>query len=314
MVTFWRRTVRTTAPSRSRLVADAALLLAAVIWGFAFLFQKSAMSHIGPLAFIAARGLVATLALAPLAYREGRGTPAGTLRNLLPVAVIGGSAFFCAAWLQQAGLVTATVTNSGFLTALYVVITPFIAWGVNGTPPRKIVWPAAALSALGTWLLGGGTLSRFSHGDLLVALSAFVWAAHVVITARAARLGRPIAFNAVQFAVVLLLALPLAALLETTTLDGLRAASLDIVYVGLLSSALTFTIFTAALRYTPPSEAAVIVSTETLFAALGAFWLLGERLTPVAWSGAASILTAILLVQLGGIAAVRRLRSVRQHT
>lgn len=284
------------------------MLFTAVIWGFAFVFQKSAMSSIGPLAFIAARAAVAAVALLPLAYHERRRAPHGSVRELLPIAALGGCAFFGGACLQQAGLVTATVTNTGFLTALYVVITPFIAWAVNGTVPGRLVWPAAALSALGTWLLGGGTLSRFSEGDFLVAVSAFVWAAHVVITARAARHGRPLAFNAVQFVVVAVLALPAAALLETTTLDGLRAAALDIAYVGLLSSALTFTIFTAALRHTPPSEGAVIASTETLFAALAAFWLLGERLTPIAWSGAALILTATVLVQIGGAAAARRLR------
>jgi drug/metabolite transporter (DMT)-like permease len=300
--------VQTEPRANARLIADAALVFTAVIWGFAFVFQKSAMSFVGPLAFIAARAVVAAVALGPLAYHECRRAPQGALRGLLPVAVLGGIAFFGGAWLQQAGLVTATVTNTGFLTALYVVITPFIAWAVNGTAPGRLVWPAAALSALGTWLLGGGTLSRFSQGDFLVALSAFVWAAHVVITARAAHHGRPITFNTVQFVVVALLALPASTLLETTTLHGLRAAALDIAYVGLLSSALTFTIFTAALKHTPPSEGAVIASTETLFAALAAFWLLGERLAPVAWSGAALILTATVLVQIGGAAAARRLR------
>lgn len=303
--------MHTRARANERLIADAALLFTAVIWGFAFVFQKSAMSSIGPLAFIAARALVAAIALSPLAYHESRRAPNGSLRELLLIAALGGLAFFGGAWLQQAGLVTATVTNTGFLTALYVVITPFIAWAVNGTVPSRLVWPAAALSALGTWLLGGGTLSRFSQGDFLVALSAFVWASHVVITARAARHSRPLAFNTVQFVVVAGLALPASTLLETTTLDGLRAAWLDIAYVGLLSSALTFTIFTAALKHTPPSEGAVIASTETLFAALAAFWLLGERLTPIAWSGAALILTATMLVQIGGAAAARRLRDHR---
>ena len=80
-------------------------------------------------------------------------------RGLLPIACGGGLLFFVAAWLQQAGIRTATVTNTGFLTALYVVITPFIAWGWNGRRPNAAVWPAIALSAFGTWLLGGGGLS-----------------------------------------------------------------------------------------------------------------------------------------------------------
>jgi drug/metabolite transporter (DMT)-like permease len=276
----------------------------------AFLFQKSAMDHVGPLAFIAARGAVAAVALAPLAWREHRRAataPAGP--GFWAVATWGGVAFFVAAWLQQAGIRTASVTNTGFLTALYVVLTPFVAWAWSGKVPSPMVWPAVALSAGGTWLLGGGTLDAFSSGDRLVALSALFWAIHVVITGRAAPFGRPVGFTAVQFAVVAVLAALGSALAETTTLTGLAGAAPDILYVGLLSSALTFTILTVALQYTPPSEAAVIVSMETVFAALAAYLVLGERLTAVGWLGAASILGGTLLLQIGPAIRVRLGRS-----
>jgi drug/metabolite transporter (DMT)-like permease len=101
----------------SRLDADIALLLAAAVWGVAFLFQKSAMDHVGPLAFIAARGAVAAAALAPLAWREHRRSAARAGPAFWAVASWGGMAFFIAAWLQQAGIRTATVTNTSFLTA-----------------------------------------------------------------------------------------------------------------------------------------------------------------------------------------------------
>jgi drug/metabolite transporter (DMT)-like permease len=285
----------------SRLNADIALLLAAVVWGVAFLFQKSAMDHVGPLAFIAARAALAAVALAPLAWREGRRAVAARVDpGLWGIAAWGGAAFFMAAWLQQAGIRTASVTNTGFLTALYVVLTPFVAWAWSGKLPSAAVWPAVALSALGTWLLGGGgTLSALGPGDWLVALCAMFWAIHVVITGRAAPFGRPIGFTAVQFAVVAALAALGSALWETTTLTGLAGAVPDILYVGLLSSALTFTILTVALQYTPPSEAAVIVSMETVIAALAAYLVLGERLSAVGWIGAALILCATLLLQIG---------------
>jgi drug/metabolite transporter (DMT)-like permease len=275
------------------------------VWGVAFVFQKSAMAHIAPLAFIAARGAVAAVALAPLALEEARRVPRSGNDGFWRTAIGGGAAFFIAAWLQQAGIVTATVTNTGFLTALYVVITPFIAWGWSGKVPNPIVWPAVVLSALGTWLLGGGTLGAFSRGDGLVALSALFWAAHVVVTGRASIYRRPIGFTAIQFAVVALLAALGSAQLETTTLAGLRGAAIDIAYVGLLSSALTFTLLTLALQHTPPSEAAVIVSMETVFAALAAYLLLGERLVWIGWVGAALILSATLLLQLWPAIAAR---------
>jgi drug/metabolite transporter (DMT)-like permease len=282
----------------SRLHADIVLLFAAVVWGVAFVFQKSAMDHIGPLAFIAARGTIAALTLAPLARIEGRQAPERGNQGLWAIAISGGIAFFMAAWLQQTGIRTATVTNTGFLTALYVVLTPFITWGWIGKVPSVIVWPAVVLSAVGTWLLGGGTLSAFSDGDKLVALSALFWAIHVVVTGRAAVFRRPIAFTATQFAVVAVLGAVFSVLTETTTLAGLRGAAIDIAYVGLLSSALTFTLLTVALQYTPPSEAAIIVSMETVFAAVAAYLLLGERLPPIGWIGAALILSATLLLQL----------------
>jgi drug/metabolite transporter (DMT)-like permease len=283
----------------SRLGADIILVLAALVWGVAFLFQKAAMEHVGPLAFIAARSVVAASALAPLAWLEHRRSGAGAGPALWGIAAGGGVAFFVAAWLQQAGLETATVTNTGFLTALYVVLTPFVAWAWSGRVPGLVVWPAVALSALGTWLLGGGALGAFSFGDRLVALSALFWAVHVVVTSEAARLKRPIAFTAVQLAIVAALAAAGSAISEATTVEGLARAGGGILYVGLLSSALAFTVLGVALQYTPPSEAAVIASTETVFAAVAAYLVLGERLTAAGWLGAALILSGTLLLQIG---------------
>jgi drug/metabolite transporter (DMT)-like permease len=280
-----------------RLHADLALLLAALIWGGGFIFQKSAMGHIGPLLFITARSVVAALALVPLAWREARNAVPMT-EGPTRLVTAAGVAFFAGAWLQQEGLKTATVTNTGFLTALYVVITPFIAWAWAGKRPSAIVWPAIVLSGVGTWLLGGGTLEALSRGDILVALSSVMWAAHVVICGHASRFGRPIGFTAAQFVVVALLGAIGAICLEDIDRQALGRALPDIAYVGLLSSAVTFAILTVALQHTSPSEAAVIVSTETLFAALAAYLLLGERLAGLGWIGAALILVAALLVQV----------------
>jgi drug/metabolite transporter (DMT)-like permease len=283
----------------SRLHADLLLLFTAGIWGVAFLFQKSATAHIGPFAFLAMRGLVAFLALAPLAVREGTRAAAPARSDFYLTSVLGGAAFLIAGWLQQAGLETATVTNTGFLTALYVVITPLIVLCWSGKMPNVLVWPAVAMSAIGTWLLGGATLSAFSRGDIMVAISAFFWAVQVVITASATRYRRPIGFTALQFGVVALLAGLAALALEPLSLAHLRAAAVEIAFVGLFSSALTFTLLTIAMQHTPASEAAIIVGTETLFAATAAYLLLGERLGALGWVGAVLILGASLMVQLG---------------
>lgn len=300
-----RTRIATDTVAMNRLNADLALLFSAAIWGTAFLFQKSAMDHVGPLTFVTARCAVAALALAPFALLEARKAPEPVGWPFLAVAVSGGLAFFLAAWLQQSGLETATVTNAGFLTALYVIITPFIAWVWSRKAPNIVVWPAVALSAFGTFLLGGGTLGAFSPGDRLVVLSAALWAAHVVITGRASPFRRPIGFTALQFAIVAALAGAGAAALETPTAAGLAAVATNVAYVGLLSSALTFTLLTVALEHTPPSEAAVIVSLETVFAALAGYLALGERLDGLGLSGAGLILLAILCIQLGPALAAR---------
>ena len=282
-----------------RIHADLLLVLAAVVWGVAFVFQKTAMDHIGPLLFVAARSTVAALALTPLAIREGRRAPDQFPSGLLSIATFAGAVFFLAAAIQQAGIITATATNAGFLTALYVVITPFLVWIVMRRAPTWVVWPAVVMSFVGVWLLGGGTVGSFGHGDMLVAVSAFFWAAHVVVVAQASRHARPVTFSAIQFAVVAVLGLTGAILFEPISIAALAAAWREIAYVGLLSSALTFTLLAIAMKYTPPTEAAIIVSSETLFAALAAYLLLGERLSLFGWCGAGLILAAVLLVQTG---------------
>ena len=282
-----------------RAHANLLLVLAAVVWGVAFVFQKTAMDHIGPLLFVAARSTVAALALAPLALREARHATDHFAPGLFSIAALGGGMFFLGAIIQQVGIITASVTNTGFLTALYVVITPFLVWLVMRRAPTWVVWPAVAMSFIGIWLLGGGTIGSFAHGDLLVAISAFFWAAHVVVVAQATRYARPVTFSAIQFAVVALLGLTGAIMFEPISFSALAAAWLEIAYVGLLSSALTFTLLAIALQHTPPTEAAIIVSSETLFAALAAYLVLGERLSLVGWCGAGLILAAVLLVQAG---------------
>src|SRR5690606_19236556 len=116
-----------------------------------FVFQKTAMDHVGPLLFIGARAGLAALALAPVAWAEHRrsGSAPVPWSELLPVAALGGAAFFLGAALQQTGLLTASVTNTGFLTALYVVITPFVAWAWHRKAPTRLIWAAVALSFAG---------------------------------------------------------------------------------------------------------------------------------------------------------------------
>ncbi len=250
----------------NRITANLLLLCAAAIWGLAFVFQKTAMEVLGPWTFIASRAALATLALLPVAiyeahragYRRGEAdTVSFAPPGLLRAGIFAGVAFFAGATLQQIGLKTATATNGGFLTALYVIITPVLAWVLLRRVPGIALLPAILLSFAGTWALGGGSIGTLSTGDRFIAACAIFWALHVILSEKGSAFRRPVMFTAFQFAVVATLASIGAFTLETPTLAAMKAASGEILYVGLLSSALTFTLLTVALRYTASSEAAV---------------------------------------------------------
>lgn len=284
----------------SRWTGDTLVLLAAVIWGVAFYFQKAAMDHIGPLLFLGLRALIAMLVLVGFAARESGGK-----RRAIPIALLGGLVFFIAASIQQFGIVEATVTNTGFLTALYVVITPFIAWLAQGKAQPSAIWLGAGLAVAGTWLLGGGSFSGFSRGDWLITLSSLFWSAFIVITGASARYAAPLTYTCVQFAVVAVLGLTSAAIFEPISPDAVAAAALPLAYVGVLASAFVYALLAVAMRQVPPARAAILLSTETIFAALAGAILLGERLPLISWSGAALLLAAVMVVQLGKVRAVR---------
>ena len=248
----------------TRLQADLLLLLVAIIWGLGFVFQKTAMDAIGPLTFIAGRSLVGTLALLPLALRETRALSGPISADFWRLTALGSAALLGGEALQQFGMLTASVTNAGFLTALYVVCVPFLLWIFTGASPSAAVWLAAVLSFVGTWLLGGGASGTLSSGDKMIAAGAVLWAVHVIVTSKAANDHRPMLFTCLQFALVTVVSAVGAATTETVTLSGLQQAAVEIAYVGLVSTAFTFTILILAMKHAPPAEAAIIVSMESI--------------------------------------------------
>ncbi len=290
----------------TRTQANLMLVGVAAIWGLAFVFQKTAMMHIGPHTFLALRAIIAALILAPIAYfYEDAGRADRPTAPFWLIACAGGLTFFTGGILQQTGLVTATVTNTGFLTGIYVVITPILMWLVLARPPGRIIWLAVALAFIGTWMLGGGTIGGFSWGDWLVVFSSLFWASHMLVIEHSGRHARPIAFTTVQFAVVAIISGIGALTFEAPSLEALIKAAPEIAYVGVLSSALTFTLLAVAMRYTTAAEATIIVSTETVFAAISGVLLLSERLEWIGWLGAALIFSATLIVQLATVIARR---------
>lgn len=297
----------------TRTTADLLLLLAALIWGLAFVGQSTAMDHIGALTFSGVRFLLAAVVVLPFALAEGRqGLPAIPVKRTLPLIGIG-VAFFLGVITQQWGLLTTTVGNAGFLTALYVVMVPAIAFIIskwrpmpanpNAAAPAKLhiaIWPAAGLSLLGTFLLGGGHIDGLNRGDYLVVLGAFFWAIQILALGwLASDLRRPLMISFIQYLVVAALGISLAFVFETPAWSQILAAWKEILFTGVMSGGFAFTLQAVAQTHTPASDTAIIISAEGLFAALFGGLLLGEHLGLTGWAGAACVLSAVLIVQLG---------------
>jgi len=282
----------------SRPVAALLLIVCTMLWGFAFIAQKSAMDSMGPLTFAGVRYLLGGLLVLPLALREKRRqTKALTLRQWMLIVVMS-LVFFMGSWLQQTGLATTTATNAGFLTGLYVFFVPVLGFLMFRTRPHPIIYACVPLALVGIYFLNGGGLASFNGGDGLIVISAVFWALHVILLGLIAReTGLPIFISAVSFLIAGVVALSFAFVHETPTLEGISAGWIEIAYAGVLSTAVAFTFQAIGQQYVPPANAAIILSAESLFAALGGALLLGERLPPVGYAGAALIFIAILAVE-----------------
>ncbi|OHV82535.1 DMT family transporter [Ensifer sp. LCM 4579] len=283
----------------TRIQANLFLLLSGAIWGAGFVAQSTAMDIIGPLWFIGLRFAIATLVALPLVFIEARQTEKplsrGTMRNFVFI----GLALFGGAVTQQFGLLTTSVTNSGFLTGLYVVFVPILTVVFLRRRPHWIIWPAALMASLGIFLLSGGTLSGLNGGDLLTIVCALFWAVQVMLIGIfAARSGRPMLLSMTQFAVCADLGILLAAVFEPLSVGALKGALPEILYAGVFSSGIAFICQVVGQRYTTAPQAAIFLSSEALFAALFGMMLLGEVITPVGYVGCAVIFAAMLAVEL----------------
>ncbi|KAB7739414.1 EamA family transporter [Parvibaculum sedimenti] len=283
----------------TRLRADLLLLLASLIWGGAFVGQSTAMAHMGPFSFIGARFVLASLALLPFALAEARNAPNPLPLSRVPALIGIGAIFFGGVAFQQVGLLLTSVTHAGFLTALYVVMVPAIGAVFLRHKLPAAIWPAAALSLFGTFLLGGGRIDGLGWGDGLLVIGALFWAAQIIALGRLAYdLRRPVMITLMQFAVAAALGLGIGFAVESPSLDAALLSWRELAYTGFISGGIAFTLQSIAQTHTPPADSAILLSLESLFAAAFGALLLGERLTPAGWTGGAMVLAAAILVQV----------------
>lgn len=296
----------------SRLTANLLLLFVGAIWGMGFIAQSVAMDHIEPLFYTGIRFLAAAFAVLPFAIWEGRKIAAKNQAQekpdtakpfaLLPAYFLLGSILFGALVTQQIGLITTTVTNSGFLTSLYVVLTPLLAIALFRQKPHFIVWPAVTLTSIGIYLLSGSNLSALTHGDYWTLAGAVLWSFHVLVLGRV--MGRknvdhrPFMLASSQFFVCAFWGIGLAFIFETPTFTNLGDAAFEILFAGVISGGAAFSLQAVAQQYTTAPQAALFMSSEALFAALFGAIFLAERIPPIGLIGCGFIFAALLLVEL----------------
>jgi drug/metabolite transporter (DMT)-like permease len=286
----------------SRIQANLLLTLIALIWGSAFVAQSHGMQELGPMMFTGLRFLVGALVVLPLAWREWQHL---AWRQLAlnrddGLKILGlGILLTLGAAMQQIGIKYTTVTNAGFLTALYVPLVPVLGWLLLRQLPHWSVWPGALACLVGAFLLSGAQHLEIGLGDLWVIASALPWGLHVLLIGRVAdRMAAPFLVACGQFFVCGLLALTWGLLFEPFSAAGIQSAATPILYTGILSVGVAFTAQVVAQRYAHAADAAIVLSSETLFAALFGYWLMGDRLAPAGLAGCALILGSLLLVQL----------------
>lgn len=282
----------------NRTSATALLVLATMFWGFAFIAQKNAMDHMGPLTFIGARYLLGGLVILPIAWWEYRRVNKPlTTRQWALIGFLSFN-FLLGSYLQQAGLLYTTITNGGFLTGLYVFFVPLVLLFIFRIKPHFVVWLCAPLAMGGLYFLSGGNFTAFNTGDWLVISSAMFWALHVLLLGYLSRdTGMPVFISCVSFLAAGLVASGGAFGFETPTIEALSNGWIEILYAGVVSTGIAFTLQAVGQMHVPPANAAIILSGEALFAALGGAVVLGERLLPMGYFGAAMIFTAMVLVE-----------------
>ncbi len=277
-----------------------------MIWGFAFVAQRMGMDYVGPFVFNGIRFALGALVILPFillsnrtAHRAPRPAfrvPLTSNRYLINGGIILGLTVFGGATLQQYGLVYTTAGNAGFITGLYVVFVPILGL-LRKQFPHFTVWIAALLAAIGMYFLSITESLMINFGDMLVLIGALFWAAHVVIIGIMSPKVNALKLALIQYIVCAVLSIIVALAVESNTWEGIFQATIPILYGGILSVGIAYTLQVIAQKKAPPSHAAIILSLEAVFAAIGGWLVLDEQLGKRAIIGCGLMLLGMLVAQ-----------------
>ena len=294
---------------RKKMRSNGLLLLTAFIWGTAFVAQSVGMDYVGAFTFNMCRFFLGGLVLSPavilIARRESgagaEGSPAGTRRGRIRDGVRGGLAcgvvLFVASSFQQVGISMTTVGKSGFITALYIVLVPVCGIFMKKRIPR-LVWLGVALATAGMYLLCVTESFTVNRGDIYLFCCALSFTAHILVIDRVSPHADGILISCVQFLTAGILSAVLTLLFETPRLTAILAAAPPILYSGVLSCGVAYTLQVVAQKDTDPTVASLLMSLESVFSLLAGWVILHQNLSPRELLGCVLVFTAVILAQL----------------
>jgi drug/metabolite transporter (DMT)-like permease len=283
--------------NRNVFKSDIFLFTAALIWGFAFVAQKEAMNHIGPFAFMSLRFFLGSLTLLPFMFLRKEKIEKKTKITLWQAGLMAGILLFLGTAFQQIGIKYTTAGNAGFITSLYVIFTLILGVFV-GVIPKPRVWVGAFLATIGLYFLSVTDSFEISKGDLLTLGCAIVFAGHVQIISWLSPKFSSLKLALSQFLVAGVLSLVMTVVLEPIVWEAIKQAWVAILYVGIFSTGIAFTLQIIGQKSAPPTHAAIILSFEAVFAAFGGWLLLNEGLSLRSMFGCALMLAGMIIAQI----------------
>lgn len=285
---------------KEQIKGSAMLLFATLIWGCAFVAQSVGMDHLGPMSFQAIRSALAVLALLPVIRIMDRDpkayVPRWKDRDLWKTGILCGLALFVAQSLQQVGLIYTEPGKAGFITAMYIVMVPVLGLFL-GRKCGGRVWLSVALAVAGLYLLSCVGVTDINIGDILILGSAAAFAVQIVLIDSLAQTMDGVRLNCVQFVVVTVLSALAAVITEEPTWQGVIDCALPLLYTGVLSSGVAFTLQILGQQLLPPEPASLIMSLESVFAVLAGWVLLNQTLSPTELLGCVLVFIGVILSQ-----------------
>lgn len=285
------------------LRSDFLLLLTSALWGFAFVAQLQGMEFVGPYLYNGVRFAIGSLSLIPLIFfmkskREKSGKKLSNMnkKRIFIAGLIAGIILFAGASLQQVGLQYTTAGKAGFITGLYVVLVPLLGILLKhktGLP----TWIGAVIAVVGLYLISVNEAGTIGRGDLLVLFSSIGFACHVLLIDHYSKKIEPVLLASIQFAWCSIFSMATAIFSEPIVLGSILQSTLPILYGGIGSVGIAYTLQIVAQRDAPPAHSAIIMSLESVFAVVGGVLFLSEGMSLRGMVGCGLMLTGMILSQ-----------------